>query len=374
MSFSTETESEGAPPGADGLASQFLREFHQRLLAAPRKRLELQSLVDIFLSIRPEVIDSAERLGELLTALKMLESSGAIVLPKGKRGYSNSSSGKFRLPLWVTVSPSSSSENRLSAQSIPWVPVLNFCSTFTSQRQILLASVVNQFLIENRGRQIIQVPLRERSLQLFGDEKQLDKMCRDGAIFDGKLPISAIGAREVEYPLVVTTFEPGHPVLIVENHHTYFSFCEWNRISRMFSAIVYGAGMFLKKAERSIDNVMQEFGADQIFYFGDIDLNGFEIPISINRVRKGEGRTSLLAADSYYGYALQFGVQAEDKSWTGNRTGKLQEICDEVSAFLPALSASALAVMFAGRRIAQECLGLEALTSGQCSKPTDTSI
>ena len=50
---------------------------------------------------------------------------------------------------------------------------------------------VNDFLLRRRGL-LPLVPAKERSLEIFGDEKRLQRMCQSGMLM-GKLPLSVLG-------------------------------------------------------------------------------------------------------------------------------------------------------------------------------------
>ena len=58
---------------------------------------------------------------------------------------------------------------------------------------------VNDFLLRRRGL-LPLVPAKERSLEIFGDEKRLQRMCQSGMLM-GKLPLSVLGCFQVSAPL-----------------------------------------------------------------------------------------------------------------------------------------------------------------------------
>lgn len=75
---------------------------------------------------------------------------------------------------------------------------------------------VNDFLLRRRGERAL-VPAKERSLEIFGDEKRLDQMCKAGMLM-GKLPLSALGCFQVAAPLPYRLADArGKPALVVEN-------------------------------------------------------------------------------------------------------------------------------------------------------------
>ncbi|MNG25618.1 hypothetical protein D3C84_1104990 [compost metagenome] len=94
------------------------------------------------------------------------------------------------------------------------------------------------------------------------------------------MPLSAIGAMRVEHPLAYRPADVlGLPVLVVENHHTFWSFGEWNEQAKRYSAIVYGAGNTICASGLALSEVMREREAQQVEYFGDLDPEGLSIPL-----------------------------------------------------------------------------------------------
>src|SRR5439155_25487709 len=114
-----------------------------------------------------------------------------------------------------------------------------------------------------------------RALEIFGDEKFLDQRVRDNALFGGRLPLSTLGTFCVPLPLPARTAEaPGRPLLVVENHHSYWSFGQWNVTARRYAAVVYGSGRAFASSGRALRQVVEQTQASHAEYFGDIDPVG----------------------------------------------------------------------------------------------------
>lgn len=290
-----------------------LRAFKELLVSQVKAKHDFYSVLDLLISVRPEFAESPERVRILLDLLRSLREEGILDFPSSKSAYQNN--GSEQVPRWIRLKPANIErpEVRQPAE-ISWVPELAFASQLTHRKQIEVALKINDFLIEHREKPLPVVPLRERSLQLFNDEKFLDSLVYRGTMFGGKLPIDRIFAMEVPHFLVHERFASTGPLLIVENHHTYWSMCQWNQSAQRFSAVIYGAGRFLCGAESGIDRVAEVSGASRLEYFGDIDFAGFEIPLSINDYRKKTGRELLSSCGDFYLYAVRHGVPGIDNS------------------------------------------------------------
>ena len=75
---------------------------------------------------------------------------------------------------------------------------------------------VNAYLLSVRGREPVPAPTRERSLQIFGDEKRLDDLRKgDLALFEGRVTLADLHCYTVAPPLPHETppkREPGRPI------------------------------------------------------------------------------------------------------------------------------------------------------------------
>lgn len=99
----------------------------------------------------------------------------------------------------------------------------------------------------------------------------------------GKLPLRTIGCFRVPQPLPYRSIEAqGKPLLVVENHKTYWSMAEWNERVRRYVAVVYGDGENFRLTGRALAQAAEETNASSAEYFGDVDPKGLCIPIDFN--------------------------------------------------------------------------------------------
>lgn len=322
------------------------QEFVRAIQASRRKRIELSDLRRYWLQANPEQLQHPERDALLMTALRKLEAEGGLILP---------ASGSFEkignppMPKFVTLVVQAEAKSFNNWSAVSWLPELGFWTELT-ETELATAKAINDWLLDRRGK-FLQVPLRERSLEIFGDEKYLDSRHRNNALFSGRLALSSIGAFLVPHPLPYRAANaPGQPVLIVENHHTYWSLAEWNIHTRKYAAIIYGAGNAFCSKGHALQEVIRECCATGALYFGDLDPAGIMIPLIFNDAIGSQ----VLPDIGLYQFILE----------NGRRRSSVKRIIDDEKAvrrWLPELCDQITELWALDQWIPQENLGTEQL-------------
>jgi hypothetical protein len=319
--------------------------FLGAITAGRRKRVGLNDLRRIWLDANPHLLQHPERDSLLLLELQRLAGEKLVTLPSVR---SFERVGRPPMPLFITLVDSRDSGPERAAWPESWLPQLGFWPTLCKS-ELETARAINEWLKVRQG-DFIAVPLRERSLEIFGDEKYLDMRVRYDALFSGRLSLSSIGAFTVAPPLPHRVGTRGHPVVIVENHHTYWSLANWNESAERYAAVVYGAGHAVSSTGRALKEVLRETGGTRALYFGDIDPTGIEIALRMNRLEEG-----LVSPDlALYELALR----------QGRRTPGVNRRYSDATAlerWLPSLAAEIVQIWNDGFRIPQENVGTELL-------------
>jgi len=326
--------------------------FLENLRTCPRRRIQLDEIRRHFYAAFPEVQDSAQRGAQLLKRLQELEIVGHLKLPA--RG-SWESFGQPPLPLWITLAGTQSQAERRDYGSVAWAPELDFWPQLkVSQLEALMP--VNDFLLRRRGL-LSLVPAKERSLEIFGDEKRLERMCQSGMLF-GKLPLSVLGCFQVSAPLPYRpAVAPGRPALVLENKDAYWSFGEWNTTANYFSAVVYGGGEAFQSTGAALAQMMHEVSAGSALYFGDLDPKGIRIPLEFNR-KTAPGQPQVSPAIELYAWLVSNGVRRSKPECADAPTNL-------AAAWLEEPLASAIqTIWMQGKWLPQEALGFEKLQQG----------
>ncbi|SEF22298.1 Wadjet anti-phage system protein JetD domain-containing protein [Variovorax sp. NFACC27] len=326
--------------------------FLKNLQTCPRRRVQLDEIRRHFYAAFPEVQDSPHRGAQLLKSLQELEITGHLRLPA--RG-SWERLGQPPLPLWITLSGAQPQAERRDYGTIAWAPELDFWPQLKAP-QLEALMPVNDFLLGRRGL-LPLVPAKERSLEIFGDEKRLERISQSGMLF-GKLPLSALSCFQVSAPLPYRPgAAPGRPALVLENKDAYWSFGEWNTKSNYFSAVVYGGGEAFQSTGAALAQMMHEVGAGHALYFGDLDPKGIRIPLEFNR-KTELGQPQVSPAVELYAWLVSNGVCRAKPECT-------EAPSDLASAWLEEPLASAIqAIWRQGKWLPQEALGFEKLQQG----------
>ena len=243
-----------------------------------------------------------------------------------------------------------------------WVPELAFLREMRVNLPFAELRQLNDFLqTGSHGREL--VPIKERSLQLFGDEKRLDVLA-DSALFrDGRLTLAQLRCEVVAEPL---GWKRGpaeaadQPVIVLENAATWHTYDRWNQATHQFSAVIYGGGNRFVDGVGFLGEIFRELGGPRrVFYFGDLDTAGLRIP------RRASER------------ALELGLPpVEPHHWSYHQLLSLVAAAspaDEPAAVTPAdlawlgeLAEAAHRFLGCGQRLAQEQLGWERLVGVPC--------
>lgn len=243
------------------------------------------------------------------------------------------------------------------AAAVSWAPELNFVPA--SRLQVAAEDLLklNAFF-QQGGCERLLVPVKERSLQIFGDEKRLDALRATTLFRADRLTLETLRCFVATEPLgwkrgpVVTA-----PVLVVENAATFDSYARWNAQAAQFSAIVYGGGNRFADSVSRMTDIFSELGGPQrVLYFGDLDPAGIRIPRRASAIAQRTGLPPVEPDVQSYRWLLSIG-QADATSI--EETGELD---DEDRSWFGELSEQVDVLLNAGRRLAQEHIGWEFLS------------
>ncbi len=221
---------------------------------------------------------------------------------------------------------------------------------------------VSEYLFAHPGRSDRPaVPRNERSLEIFGDEKFLER--RPGFLRALGLELADIHTLEVREPFFHRRFDPPGPVaLILENLATFWSVCRvleseaaWRWGPRP-ALVIYGEG---KKILRSIGFLEVFPEVERVAYFGDLDPEGVGI---LAGLREREPRC-VPAEPLYRGLLRQQRRARPLKRAPGRVDGK------EAFAGCGDLAERVEDLFARGLWLPQEALGLEAILGDVPGKP-----
>ncbi len=265
------------------------------------------------------------------------------------------------------VPPSDDEARRI--REFAWEPPLAFLREARVNISFDELLRLNEFIKHDGGDREL-VPIKERSLQIFGDEKRLDMLLGSALFRDLRLNVKRDLRCEVIGVPLAWKRGPGaaaqHPLIVIENAATWHSYCRWNVEREMFSAVVYGDGNRFAEGIRYLPDIFGELGGlRRVLYFGDLDPQGLVIPQEASARARAAGLPIVEPHLWSYRALLNCGEGCA-QPWEGETPSPT--LCD----WLDECGGPARRLFATGRRLAQEHIGWEFLRR-DCSSSTSLS-
>jgi hypothetical protein len=271
----------------------------------PRGRIRLDELVALLVEAQPELAASHDRTERLVALVEVLGADGTLSPTKSViRRHGADLPSSFRL---VDTEAGGATNPALRH---PWVPLLAWCADRRWPAPTFEHLVrLNRWLAQ-RPDELLEVPVRERSLEVLGDDKALGKLLR-GSLGTPDV-VAALAIHDAHPPMAVDEVAgaAGRGVLVVENGTTFWSAL---RAARKHAAagrsvawrwIGCGAG-------RQLASLVPSLGAlepDHLAYFGDLDPEGVTIAWEGARAAANHGLPPLQPQATLYRALLDNGI------------------------------------------------------------------
>jgi hypothetical protein len=240
---------------------------------------------------------------------------------------------------------------------VAWRPELAWAASARLRPgQVETLRKVNVWLRDARPSAL--VPIRERSLEILGDEKQLERLLSMSLFEPGRPSLDLLSARRTRPPLPARRLGAGPAMLVIENSDTFDTLARLlaDRPGRV-GWIAWGAG---KAFEAAVVSVAEFLEVSQILYYGDLDAAGLRIPAAANQTARSEGLPTIRPAVELYRTLLAHG-----RPQSGHEHAD-QQTAASIASWLPAdLQAAVIALLISGQRIPQEATGLELLANSE---------
>ncbi len=252
----------------------------------------------------------------------------------------------------------SSLSDKFDPTTIPWETEMKFiveARVMVNPEDLLRLNTF--FKDQNRQRPV--VPIKERSLQIFGDEKRLDLLLGSTLFRPDRLSLELLKCEIIGEPF---GWKRGPTdtgkVLVVENAATWHSYSRWNTHTRQFSAVVYGCGNRFAESTRHFADILAEFSSPQrVFYFGDLDPQGLRIPIEASQKSVSLGLPRVEPDLWSYANLLKIG-HGKEVLFDAGEPASITEF-----EWLSHLAEPARIILESGKRLAQEYVGWEFLST-----------
>lgn len=247
------------------------------------------------------------------------------------------------------------STSRLDLSMIEWASELAFLSSARVSVAAQDLLYLNKFF-QDGGSARPLVPIKERSLHIFGDEKRLDALRATTLFRDDRLTLESVRAFVAAEPLGWRRGPVSDPpVLVVENAATFDSYVRWNAEAAQFSAIIYGGGnRFIDSVVRLPDIFAELGGTRRVLYFGDLDAPGLRIPYRALSVATRSHLPTIEPDLCSYRWLLNRATAKSEES-------EIESVLTAEIEWLRELAPVARNLIAAGQRLAQEHIGWEFL-------------
>lgn len=324
-----------------------------RLVGWPRRRVPLPELWRLFDEVDPATRGDIRRRQLLADCLAELGAAGVIELPAAA---SFDRTQRPPLPRFITIPTTAPSPS--TARGPVWHPDLSWAATLrVSGAQAELLEQVNAWLFRGAGADQPPVPLRERSLELLGEEKALDTLVGTSLFGPGRLTLELLRTYRVTLPLHVTSVGSGDVLLVVENSDTFDSLRRaLSEAPGRVGTLAWGAGAGFESSVLSVASMRP--AVREIRYFGDLDAAGLRIPAAASRLARQVGLPAVRPATALYTALLAVGRPR------GTPLSLDAQRADELVGWLdPQHRQPCRLLLIEGHRIAQEAVGLAYLSA-----------
>lgn len=207
------------------------------------------------------------------------------------------------------------------------------------------------------------LPMAERSYEIFGDEKRLDAFLRTCFAADGGLTPADFRAYRVVEPFAMTAFDPGSSwALALENLTTYDSVCRALATARHRAprpaAVIFGRGAQLRTSCASLPERLPN--VHRLVYMGDLDATGLDIPLAV-RTTLSSAKIDVVPWSAAYGAMLRCHARPVHKAPRLTAVERLVQFLDTSQR------TRALEILLAPARVPQESVNQLALAALLCS-------
>jgi hypothetical protein len=250
----------------------------EQALPLDKHRIPIECLWEAMVKALPEKIagDSRQTLQALIAGIELRGFS----LPKSKQLFDHTAQPP--LPKWVQQ-PEKANNNKkdlLDPKAYLWARELTFLAEGRRLPNYQQWQILDNWL-KSGGRNAPIVPVRERSFEIFNDEKLLDGFSKNQPFKQGHIALSVLRCVITPEPLAWEKGPSGSeskPCLVVENSATWRTLSLWNRDNGAYSSIVYGGGNKFSQTWQGLKLVREIAPFNLIHYFGDVDYEGLMIP------------------------------------------------------------------------------------------------
>lgn len=297
-----------------------------------RRTITLAEIWPLFARADPASATRPTRRADLAATIAALVTAGMVTTSRNV-----DRTAEPPLPARLTMpQPTATMSAAALALAMPWRPELAWAATARlTVGQVGVLQIVNTWL-RDRGRDDDVLPLRERSLELFGYEKRLDALLNTALFSPDRITLEMLRTFRSRPPLPVRRIGDGPILLVVENADTFDSLRRaLTGTPSAVGHIAWGAGAAF---EASVLSIAELPNVRDVAYFGDLDADGLRIPASAALSATAENLPTIRPAHGLYWLLLDQGspqtgqmpVEPERAvvlaSWLGEPAARVEDL------------------------------------------------
>ncbi|WP_208024721.1 Wadjet anti-phage system protein JetD domain-containing protein [Mycobacterium marinum] len=212
---------------------------------------------------------------------------------------------------------------------------------------------INSWLVATKGGQPPVVPMRYRSVELFGDEKRLETIMRTNLFGGSRLSLTLLACARIPPPLAAARVGDGPDVLVIENSDPY-----WAAVGILKASTSHTVGVVAWGAGKSFPSQVPTLAVDvagygpshgNVWYWGDMDPDGLAIAAEAARLSDLADGPPIRPAHRLWQAMADAPVQnAQDVDWSHETTGR-KWLGEDLAIYLDG-------IRNAGGRVAQEAV------------------
>lgn len=264
-----------------GVTKSEISGLAEALIANGKVQIPLREIQASWAKVAPRLVGQPNQVEELTSALTELANDGVLELPS--RAWDRSTVPA--LPRSVKIPDARRAVHLRRWTQFPWCAELGWAASLPklSSAQFSNLVAVNNWLARTRDEVVPIVPIRYRSVQLFGDEKRLEHLLHSSTLFGpGLLNLDLLACQRFPPPMAAAEVGPGPDLLVVENSDTYWTAIEVLRnhpAVHPVGAVAWGCGTsFLAQiATLTLDVAGRGPVTGIVWYWGDLDPEGLAI-------------------------------------------------------------------------------------------------
>lgn len=311
--------------------------------AGRRQRILATECEEALCDVAPHWRWDPARRTRLADLLAELEEAGQIAW-----SVSRDTSVRPHLPAFVTLNHRQQGDHEAIGVGYPWRPELEWAHELRLTSSEFEGLVAVQEYRKRRDGQPVIIPHRERSLEIFGDEKRLDRLASSRLVEEGRLNLELLDCFWAPPPLAYREIKKTGHIVVSENSAGYHSLP--HILGDDISVIAYGAGASFAQSVASLKDVAP--GRD-LLYIGDLDVGGVAIP------QRAAAAAAAVGMPAPRPYDALWEILVESAGEAGQEAAPVpNEVAAELCQWFGAtpLSKEVQRLLETGVRVAQEAL------------------